>query len=173
MNHQQGTLTIYGRSWFVMHSALVLIPPSEGCDSFCLYLHADALETGGGFLMLDHLSVDRVTKLDDLRGACICFRGDDPDRDDTVGSDPVDLETSGWTFPGYEDDDSKNWHFESFRANVEGLADNRFRVRVRCKLTNWVGDTGLAGEADFVAVGKIGRPPVYDTPTGCWSESDE
>ncbi len=173
MQHQQGTLSIYGRSCPVIHSALVLTPPSEGCDSFRLYLHADALGTGGGFLMLDHLPVERVTNLDGLRGACICFQGDDPDRDDTVGSEPADLETSGWTFPGCEDDDSKNWHFESFRADIEGLDDNRFRIRVRCQLANWVGDSGLAGDADFIAVGRIGQAPLYDTPTGSWSESDE
>ncbi len=40
--------------------------------------------------MLDYLAVDKVTSLDSLHGACICFRGDDPDGDDTVGSEPVD-----------------------------------------------------------------------------------
>ncbi len=99
MQLSHGELTIYGRSCPVVHSDLVLIPPSVGCNSFSLCLHADAFGTGGGYLMLDYLAVDKVTGLDSLHGACICFRGDDPDGDDTVGSDPVDLATSVWTFP--------------------------------------------------------------------------
>ena len=173
MQRQRGTLTFYGRSYAVVHSALVLIPPSAGRDSFCLYLHADAFKTQGGFLMLDYLPVRNVSCLDNLRRACISFEGDDPTRDDTVGSDPVDLATSGWTFPGYEQDDSKNWHFKSFRADIEGVDGNRFRVRVRCELTNWINDAGLVGEADFVAVGRIGTPPLYDETTDAWSQSDE
>lgn len=166
---QPGTLTIYGRSCPVTHSALVLIPPSPGCDSFCLYLHADALGTEGGFLLLDHLPVRNVRGLDDLQRACVAFERDDPTADDTVGSDPVDLETSGWTFLGCEEDDSKNWHFQSFRAEIGSLEGNKFRIRVRCQLTNWSSDDKLDGEADLVAVGRIGNPPSYDASTGSWS----
>lgn len=173
MQQSRGMLTIYGRSCPVVHSALVLIPPSAGCDAFSLYLHADALKTQGGFLLLDSFPVGNVCSLDNLRRACICFEGDDPTSDDTVGSDPVDLATSGWTFPGHEDDDSKNWHFESFRADIEGLGGSKFRVRVRCQLTNWSNGAGLAGEADFVAVGRVGAPPLYDETTNAWSPSDE
>ncbi len=92
MQHSHGELTIYGRSCPVVHSDLVLIPPSVGCNSFSLYLHADAFGTGGGYLMLDYLAVDKVTSLDSLHGACICFRGDDPDGDDTVGSERSTLQ---------------------------------------------------------------------------------
>lgn len=173
MQVQHGTLTIYGRACHVDHAALVVIPPSHRDSEYCLYLHADAQRTGGGFLMLDHLPVGNVTTLDDLRRACICFHGDDPDADDTVGSDPIDLATSGWTFPGYEEDESKNWHFESFRAEIHALDGNQFHVTARCELRNWMSDAALAGTADFVAEGRIGVAPLYDTATSTWSYRGE
>jgi hypothetical protein len=117
--------------------------------------------------------VGSVSSLEDLRDACICFRGQDPDADDTVGSDPIGLETSGWTFPGAEDDDSKSWYFESFRAEIHALDGNHFHVTVRCELRNWVSDAGLAGTADFVAAGRIGVAPLYDTDSSTWSYRGE
>ncbi len=112
--------------------------------------------------------MSKVTSLDDLRRACISFAGDDPDAEDVVGSTSIDLETSGWTFPGYERDKSKNWHFETLRAEIEGQEAGEFRIRVRCRLRNEFDDSLITGQGDFVAIATIGAPPRYDHAAGCW-----
>jgi hypothetical protein len=173
MQSDQGTLTIHSRSCAVTHAALVLIPPSDGCDIFCLYLHVDALTTGGGFFMLDHLPVKNVVDLSALQTACICFTGDVADADDTVGSEPIDLVTSGWTFPGFELDETKSWRVESLRADFEGVDASSFRVKVRCQLRNWLSNKRAVGEADFVVLGTIGSAPLYDEATGTWQATED
>jgi hypothetical protein len=172
MNTDRGTLTVHGHSYSASHTALVLIPPEAHGSSFSLYLHADALESGGGFLMLDHLPVGNVAKLEDLAGACISFTDDESDSRDTVASDPCDLATSGWTFPGYEDDDAKNWHYDSFFASIQGLGGNLFRIKIQCRLSNWGNDERLDGEANIECIGVVGTPPCFDSSTSTWSEAE-
>lgn len=171
MEPPNGTLKIEGRVCPVAHIAFVLIPPEESDNSHSLYLHADALAAGGGFLMLDHLQICNVTKLEDFAGARISFHGDESDSNDTVGSEPSDLETSGWTFPGFEDDDGKNWHFETFSASIEHRGGKLLRITIKCELSNWANDERLEGEADLECIAAVGTPPCFDPVTSTWSES--
>lgn len=80
------------------------------------------------------------------------FRGDESDPNDTVGSEPSDLETSGWTFPGFEDDAAKNWHFDTFVASIEHRGGNLFRITIKCELYNGANDARLEGEADLECI---------------------
>jgi hypothetical protein len=169
MEHQIGTLAINDNTYPVVHAALVIVPPSERSVPYCLYIHADAYATGGGFVMLDHLPMRQATSLDDLGDALVSFNGQEPDPEDTISTDVIELETSGWTFPGYEDDDSKNWHFESFRADIKALQGNLYRVRLSCKMSNWANEEILEGKGEFVAEAKIGTPPLYDRSTESWT----
>jgi hypothetical protein len=115
---------------------------NENVKNQSISLIADAMQSGGGYFMLDcmDLDIEKVVLLENLHRERIHWIECERQNDDTLGSCCDDLDTSGWTFPEYSQDRDDfleyGWNFVDMLITFENAGKNLFYITVQCKLTN-------------------------------------
>jgi hypothetical protein len=115
---------------------------NEVAENQSISIVADAMQSGGGYFMLDcmDLDLDKIASLENLPKEKIHWIEYERQDDDTLGSCCDDLDTSGWTFPEYSEDRDDfmayGWNFTDMLITFENAGKNLFHIRAECKLTN-------------------------------------